>query len=349
MRNSPRLESVRIFFQSGIQYFSNVKTQLFLSVMLFYLSQVESLELHTFVFPKIEIGDYIHLIRPYGWISNFVSIGFGLLLTQVWVWQGSFILVKYILVGIAVGPLLWGGLYTLNSVFDAEFDRIHPIKKQRPIASERVSKNMGLFIGTIHVFFGLVILSLVSIIGFFLGLIMVCIQALYCFPPFRLKETIVNLLFSGPINHFLRILIGWSLVLPLFGAPYLFLFGITCILAIGYLSYKVQDKDVSEQLGYKGMENYLRKRGIIIFDCFLATTASLLIALAFLTGQITWHLLLFIPISLGIFLYIWISSSSLWQVAKPGIYIGKLHNLLIIFFLVEWIIIAIQLFTFLAI
>ena len=316
--------------------------------MLFYLSQVESLEaLNAFQLPKIDLGDYIFLIRPYGWISNFVSIGFGLLLTQEWVLQGPSILYKYILVGIAVGPLLWGGLYTINSVFDADFDRMHPIKKQRPVASERVSKNMGLFIATIHVFLGLVILSFVSMIGLFLGLIMVGLQVLYCFPPFRLKETIVNLFFSGPMNHFLRILIGWTLVLPLFDAPYLFLFGIICMLAIGYLSYKFQDKDVAEQLGYHGMENYLQKRGIIVFDCFLVITASLLIVLAFLTGQITWHLLLFIPISLGIFIYIWISSSSLWQVAKPGIYIGKLHNLLIIFFLVEWIIIIIQLFSFL--
>ncbi|MFW9904709.1 MAG: UbiA prenyltransferase family protein [Candidatus Thorarchaeota archaeon] len=347
MRNSPKLDSVRIFFQTGMQYFSNIKTQLFLTVMLFYLSQIESLEaLHAFELPKIDLGDYISLIRPYGWISNFVSIGFGLLLTQVWVWKGPSILLNYILVGIAVGPLLWGGLYTFNSVFDADFDRMHPTKKQRPIASDRISKNMGLLIATIHVSLGLVILSLVSMIGFFLGLLMVGFQVFYCFPPFRLKETIVNLFFSGPMNHFLRILIGWALVLPLTDAPYLFLIGITCILSVGYLSYKVQDKDVSEQLGYHGLENYLQKRGIIVFDCFLAMTASLLIALAFFTHQITWHLLFFIPLSLGIFIYIWISSSSLWQAAKPGIYIGKLHNLLIVFFLIEWIIIITQLFPF---
>ena len=176
---------------------------------------------------------------------------------------------------------------------------------------------------------------------------MIGFQILYCFPPFRLKETVVNLFFSGPMNHFFRILIGWTLVLPLLDAPYLFLFGLTCILGIGYLSYKIQDKEVSEQLGYRGLENYLQKRGIIVFDCFLAITASLLITFAFLTQQITWQLLFFIPLSLGIFIYIWISSSSLWQIAKPGIYINKLHNLLIIFFLIEWIIIIIQLFPFL--
>ncbi|UCG02487.1 MAG: UbiA prenyltransferase family protein [Candidatus Heimdallarchaeota archaeon] len=345
MRN---LDSVRIFLQSGIQYFSYIKTQLFLTVMLFYLSQIESLEsLYAFEFPKIELGDYIYLIRPYGWISNFVSIGFGLLLTNVWVLQGPSILLKYMMVGIAVGPLLWGGLYTFNSVFDADFDRIHPTKMHRPVASERVSKNLGLFIATIHVLLGLVMLSLVSMIGLFLGLIMVGLQILYCFPPFRLKETVVNLFFSGPLNHFIRILIGWSLVLPILNAPYFFLIGITCILAIGYLSYKIQDKEISEQLGYRGLENFLHKRGIITFDCFLALSASLLIALAFLTNQITWHLLIFIPLSFLIFIYIWVSSSSLWQVAKPGIYIGKLHNLLIIFFLIEWLIIIIRLFPFL--
>jgi hypothetical protein len=149
------------------------------------------------------------------------------------------------------------------------------------------------------------------------------------------------------MNHFFRILIGWTLVLPLLDAPYFFLIGITCILTIGYLSYRIQDKEISEQLGYRGLENYLRKRGIIIFDCLLALIASLLISIAFLSQQITWHLLFFIPLSFSIFIYIWISSSSLWQAAKPGIYIGKLHNLLIVFFLFEWGIIITRLFPFL--
>lgn len=312
--------------------------------MIFFVSQIETLEsLNTLEFPRVELKDYITLIRPFGWISNFVSIGFGLLLTHVWSLQGPSIILKYITAGIAVGPLLWGGLYTFNSVFDAEFDKIHPSKMHRPIASGHISKKMALLIATVHVLLGLILLACISIVGFFLGLIMVILQVLYCFPPFRLKETIINVIFSGPLNHFLRILIGWTLVLPLIEAPYFFLFGITSILAIGYLSYKIQDKDISEQFGYRGLESYLQQRSVIIFDCFLALIASLFILLAFLVHQITWHLLFLIPISFFIFLYIWISSSSLWQAAKPGIYIGKLHNLVIIFFFIEWIIIIISL------
>ncbi|MFX1282660.1 MAG: UbiA prenyltransferase family protein [Promethearchaeota archaeon] len=348
MRSSPKFDSVKLFFQSGIQYFSNIKTQLFVTVMLFYISQVESLEaLQAFELPKIEFGDYIYLIRPYGWVSNFVSIGFGLLLTNIWVSYSPLIIIQYILVGFAIGPLLWGGLYTFNEVFDAEFDRIHPTKMNRPIAAQRVSRKMGILIGSVHVLLGLALMALISPVGFFLALIMVGFQILYCFPPFRLKETVVNLFFSGPMNHFFRILIGWTLVLPLIGAPYFFLIGVVCLLAIGYLSYKIQDKEIADQFGYRGLESHLSQRGIIIFDSLLAIMASTFIFLAFLSYQITWHLLLFVPLSIVIFLYIWLSSSSIWQVAKPGIFIGKLHNLVIIFFLIEWLIIIIRLLPFL--
>jgi len=350
MRSSPKFDSVKIFFQSGIQYFSNIKTQLFVTVMLFYISQVESLEaLHAFELPKIEFGDYINLIRPYGWVSNFVSIGFGLLLTNIWVFQAPTIIIQYILIGFAIGPLLWGGLYTFNAVFDAEFDRIHPTKMDRPIAAQRVSKRMGIFFATIHVLLGLALIAFISPIGFFLALVMVGFQILYSFPPFRLKETVLNLFFSGPMNHFFRILIGWTLVLPLLDAPYFFLIGIVFLLAIGYLSYKIQDKEIADQFGYRGLESYLTLRGIVIFDSFLVIMASTFIFIAFLSCQITWHLLLFIPLSFVIFLYIWLSSSSLWQVAKPGIFIGKLHNLVIIFFLIEWLIIIMRLLSFLKI
>ncbi|MFX1285743.1 MAG: UbiA prenyltransferase family protein [Promethearchaeota archaeon] len=342
MRNSTEQHSAKVLFQSGIQYLLSIKEQLFLTLIIFYISQVESLEaLHAFELPKINFGDYIYLIRPYGWISNFVSIGFGLLLTNMW--QVPSIVLSYFWTGIAVGPLLWGGLYTFNSVFDAEFDRIHPTKMLRPIAAQRVSKRMALFIATIHVLLGLGLIAIISPVGLVLALIMVMFQILYCFPPFRLKETIGNLFFSGPMNHFFRILIGWTLILPLVDAPYLFLTGIVCILAIGYLGYKIQDKEIADQFGYRGLESHLSQRGILIFDSLLTIMASTFIFLAFLSYQITWHLLLFIPLTFVAFLYIWLSSSSLWQISKPGIFIGKLHNLVIIFLLIEWLIIIMRL------
>ena len=347
MKHSPILNHAKIFLQGGLQYLSNIKTQLILTVMLFYISQVELLEtLHAFEFPKIEVGDYFHLIRPYGWISNFVSIGFGLLLTNAWISHTPSVILDYLLAGVAIGPLLWGGLYTFNSVFDAEFDQIHPTKMYRPIAAGRISKKLGLFIATVHLILGLSLIAFVSPVGLFLAVLMVGFQILYCFPPFRLKETIVNLFFSGPMNHFFRILIGWTLVLPLVDAPFIFLMGIVCILAIGYLSYKIQDKSVANDLGYRGLENYLSRRGVVIFDYALAVIASTFIFIAFMIHQITWHLLLFIPISFLIFIYIYITSSGLWDIAKPGIFIGKIHVLVIIFLLIEWIIIVIELLPF---
>ncbi|MHA1974260.1 MAG: UbiA family prenyltransferase [Candidatus Hodarchaeales archaeon] len=332
MGSSSILQPLKQFYYNWVNSFK--KWLLLIPTILFFFEHFElSKSLPTFQLPHISLEDYIYLIRPYGSISNFVSIGFGLLLTNMW--QSPSIIIKYFWTGIAIGPLLWGGLYTFNSVFDADFDRIHPTKKSRPLAAQRVTKNLGLTIALIHTLLGLSLIAILSPVGLFLALIMVGFQILYCFPCFRLKETYVNLFFSGPMNHFFRILIGWVIVLPLVNAPYLFLIGVVCILAIGYLSYKIQDKEVADHFGYRGLESHLLPRGVIIFDSILVIIASFAIILAFLTHQITWHLLLFIPLSIFLFLYLSLSSSPVWQAAKPGFFIGKIHALVIIFFMIE--------------
>src|SRR3989344_4156100 len=47
-------------------------------------------------------------------------------------------LYKIVSLFIIFGPLLHGGIYTLNDIFDLEEDRKHPVKRKRPLASGQI-------------------------------------------------------------------------------------------------------------------------------------------------------------------------------------------------------------------
>jgi len=83
--------------------------------------------------------DIIKLLRPYQWLKNlfvFAPVFF----------NGSVLDIDYLLPSFMVFfsfCMAASSIYCFNDIYDAETDRIHPIKRNRPIASGAVSKNMG--------------------------------------------------------------------------------------------------------------------------------------------------------------------------------------------------------------
>ena len=159
---------------------------------------------------------------------------------------------NFIVAFIAVGPLLWGGLYALNDWTDIEKDKAHPVKRKRPLPSGAVKPIEGLLLAI-----GCIVLSF--IIGFFLvnTLFVLCLgimlinQLLYTIPPIKLKEKPVLDLVSGSlVNPAFRFFSGWVLIMPHFNAPTLFLLFILGIQFGGYTLYRLSGKKIEKQLQY---------------------------------------------------------------------------------------------------
>lgn len=92
-------------------------------------------------------GDLLRAVavamRPAQWVKNgllFAGIIFGGKLFDVWA-------IKHAVVAFATFCLLCGGFYLINDVRDAHADRLHPLKRLRPIASGALSPLLGLQIG----------------------------------------------------------------------------------------------------------------------------------------------------------------------------------------------------------
>jgi 4-hydroxybenzoate polyprenyltransferase len=96
-------------------------------------------------------SEIIKVARPVHWIKNgalFAAIIFSGNLTS------NILLLKVVLAFISFS-LATSATYIFNDILDVKLDRLHPIKKNRPLASKRLSKT--------HAIFTMVVLSIASI------------------------------------------------------------------------------------------------------------------------------------------------------------------------------------------
>jgi len=110
--------------------------------------------------------------------------------------------------------------YGINEVIDSEFDRHHPVKKNRPVPSGKVSKKAVLIISVL-------LAAAAALIGFFFlppgaFLAILSLMAMgffYNVRPFRTKELPFLDVISESINNPIRFIIGWYAVQMIFFPP----------------------------------------------------------------------------------------------------------------------------------
>ena len=90
-----------------------------------------------------QLRNYISLLR-FHYHSSFIGVLLGsFVITREWQWP---LLGRIFLLYLSLNVLLYGGLYSLNAITDADADSRHPWKKNRPVASGEISrKTAGLF------------------------------------------------------------------------------------------------------------------------------------------------------------------------------------------------------------
>lgn len=87
------------------------------------------------------LRDLVKIARPHQWTKNlfiFVPLFFAFNIYGIWGID------YHVAVGAFVGfSLVCSGVYCLNDIVDRDYDRLHPTKQNRPIASGRVSVVVG--------------------------------------------------------------------------------------------------------------------------------------------------------------------------------------------------------------
>lgn len=147
----------------------------------------------------------IQLLRPHQWLKNFfifLPLFFGRHLTDLdYIYPSILAFISFSLAASAI--------YCLNDVWDAEKDRLHPIKSRRPIACGALSKRIGYMIATICAIMSL-ILSYFEIWGgkfylFAIILFYILMNIAYCI---KLKQIAVVDVFVIATGFVLRVFAG---------------------------------------------------------------------------------------------------------------------------------------------
>ncbi|MEX2117770.1 MAG: decaprenyl-phosphate phosphoribosyltransferase [Bacteroidota bacterium] len=141
------------------------------------------------------------LIRPRQWVKNLFL--FAPLIFSKHLFEEGYLATEAL--GFAVFCLLSSGVYVINDITDREADRLHPLKKTRPIASGHISPRQGFGIS-------FVLLSGAAVVASFLNgpfqvaaILYFVLNVMYSI---RLKHVILVDVFVIAAGFMLRVLAG---------------------------------------------------------------------------------------------------------------------------------------------
>lgn len=166
----------------------------------------ESMVKHSF-----NINEYIKIARIDHWFKNiFMLPGVALALILVDIKVSEIFIPLF--VGILSTCLIASANYVINEWLDAEFDRYHPVKKNRPSALGNIQAKYVYIEYALLAVVGLSLAYLLTPEFFAFALLLLVMGMLYNIRPFRTKEIAFLDVLSESINNPIRLLLGWSAI-----------------------------------------------------------------------------------------------------------------------------------------
>jgi len=166
---------------------------------------------------------YIKIARPDHWIKQLFILP-GVWLAWVMV-GGSTKSVLYVILGLLATSLAASANYVINEWLDAEFDKYHPVKKNRPAVTE------GLSAKVVYIEYGCLLLAALAVAYsinwpiFITIAVLLVMGILYNVKPIRTKDIPYLDVLSESVNNALRFAIGWFCVTATFYPPLSFVMG----------------------------------------------------------------------------------------------------------------------------
>lgn len=155
---------------------------------------------------------YASIARPDHWIKNVFVLPGILLPLAVPALPLAHHLVVRIAVGLLATCLIASSNYVINEILDAPYDRMHPIKKNRPVPSGKVR------LGPAYcewILLNIAGLSTAALVSWKLTLVLLALWIMGCFyniRPFRTKDVAYLDVLTESVNNPLRMLAGWYMV-----------------------------------------------------------------------------------------------------------------------------------------
>ena len=162
--------------------------------------------------------EYIKIARPDHWFKNVFMLP-GTALAIIMMPVGHEHLYSPLVLGLLSTCLIASANYVVNEYLDAEFDKFHPVKKDRPSVTGLVNRTYVIMEYCTLAIMGLVLAwGVGKLFLFFSGLLLI-MGILYNVPPIRLKDLIYIDVLSESLNNPIRFFLGWHIVEKVYLPP----------------------------------------------------------------------------------------------------------------------------------
>lgn len=169
--------------------------------------------------------NYIKIARPDHWVKNaFIIPGLAIAILLTDFTFSPDVIVKFIL-GFMATCFIASANYVINEWLDADFDRFHPTKKNRPVVSENMKLSLVLTEYVILIILGVACSWFVGKLFLYMELWLLIMGVLYNVKPIRTKDIPYLDVLSESVNNMIRLLLGWFIITQEFQPPISILIG----------------------------------------------------------------------------------------------------------------------------
>jgi len=174
---------------------------------------------------KDNILGYIKIARFDHWIKQlFILPGIWLAFIMTRATE-PILQVSTIILGLLATSAAASANYCINEWLDAEFDKYHPVKKNRPFVSGELKAPIVLMEYAVFVIISLIISFNISIMVMLAEIVLLVLGVLYNVRPFRTKDLPYIDVLSESLNNAIRLIIGWFCVTSVYMPPVSVVFG----------------------------------------------------------------------------------------------------------------------------
>ena len=166
------------------------------------------------------IKNYVKIARPDHWVKNaFIFPGLVLAFILVGNANSTGVFILKLIAGFLATCFIASANYVINEWLDAEFDRFHPTKKNRPVVSSNMKFGYVMLEYAICIVIGVALSLLVNIPFLLVELWLLVMGVLYNVKPIRTKDIVYLDVLSESINNMIRLLLGWFIVCENYWPP----------------------------------------------------------------------------------------------------------------------------------
>ena len=161
----------------------------------------------------MSVRSYIAIARPDHWFKNIFMLPGMAMALYFYPGELSEIALWRLVLALGSTCLIASANYTINEWLDADFDRHHPEKRERPSVQGLISGKGAWMQWCLLAAGGLWLATLVNLLFLLLSALLLLMGLIYNVPPVRTKEIAYLDVLTESLNNPIRLLLGWSAVL----------------------------------------------------------------------------------------------------------------------------------------